>query len=68
VDATLLRPLFRHPSLMVLEELHLVEARYAYAPLMRDALAHRPPSLRRIVARGVRALEPLVREIPGLEV
>ena len=67
LDFALLRRMFRHPSLMVVEELRLGGLRYVHAPNAREALSQRPASLRRIDAQGIPALEALVRALPGLE-
>ncbi len=66
-DVSLLSRLFRHPSLMVLEELTLRDLQWVRAPALRQVLQLRPPSLRRIDARGLPALAPLALEIPGFE-
>ena len=67
LEASLLLRLFRHPSMMVVEELGLSGIRHADAASCREALRRRPPSLRRIDARGVTSLQVLASEIPGFE-
>ena len=67
LEASLLLRLFRHPSMMVVEELGLSGVRHAHAASCREALRRRPPSLRRIDARGVDSLRVLASEIPGFE-
>lgn len=67
-DASFLYRVFRHPSFMVLEELRVLDTRHAYIGLVRQVLSRRPQSLRRVEARGILALEPLTREIPGFEI
>lgn len=67
LDTSLLRRLFRHPSMMVVEELGLSGIRHADAVSCREALRRCPPSLRRIDAQGVASLQVLATEIPGFE-
>jgi uncharacterized protein (TIGR02996 family) len=67
-DATdaLLRRLFRHPSLVALQEI-IVTERYPRSLVgWRSALATRPPTLRAIEMTGMDYLAPLRDEIPGL--
>lgn len=66
-DTSLLQRLLRHPSLMVLEELRLRELQHPHVDTYRQVLKSRPPSLRRIDARGVTRLAALALEIEGFE-
>lgn len=64
-DLSALPRLLRHPSFMVVEELRL-RPRAVHVETLRGALRHRPRTLRRIDARGVRLFGTLAEAVPGL--
>ncbi|MGC4116279.1 MAG: TIGR02996 domain-containing protein [Myxococcales bacterium] len=64
-DGRLLIRLFRHPSLLAVEELVVTDTPYPSYQTWEKALLARPKTLRRIEARGMKVLGPLKQKCPG---